>query len=561
MPTFETLLTPEQSASFTDAGLWRNRTIVDSLDHHAEATPDKVAFVDSRGSLTFGELRDRSRRCAQALLDLGVGRDDVVSFQLPNWIEWIVVHYAVCRIGAISNPLIPIYREREVGFMMALAESKVMIVPATFRGFDYPAMIASLQPTLPDLEHVIVVDGPAREGTVSWETFLSSVTEVDEERIAALRPDPDDVTLVIFTSGTTGEPKGVMHTHNTLGAATAPLPERVGITADTVFHMASTLAHLTGFLYGARLNVENGATCVLQDVWDPAVFVDLVEAHGISYTSAATPFLHDLLAQPDLASRNLDSLALFCCMGAPIPRAIVRQAKESLPGMTVLGGWGQTENGLVTLGIPGDPENKIVETDGYPWPGMEVRVRGITGEEVTPGDEGDLQVRGPSLFVGYAKRMQMSRDSFEDGWFRTGDLAKIEDGYVNISGRTKDVIIRGGENIPVVYVENVVYEHPDVLACAVVGIPDRRLQERAACCVVLKEGAGDMTLSDLQSFLGEKGVAKQYWPESFQVMDDLPRTASGKIQKYKLRDALAARASEPAPTPVSEDAPADIEPV
>ncbi|MFA6297552.1 MAG: AMP-binding protein [Nocardioides sp.] len=544
---FETTLTPAQVEKFTEAGYWRNRTITDFLDEAAAATPDKPAFIDSRTQVSFGELKQQVDRCALGLLELGIEPGDVISFQLPNWVEWVVVHYAASRIGAVSNPLIPIYREREVGFMVGLAKSRLIVVPQEFRGFDYPAMVEGMRNDWPALEHVLVVGGPS--GPTSWEEFMATPWEErrDAAELDAVRPDPNAVTLLIFTSGTTGEPKGVMHTHNTVVSANDALPERLGITADTVFHMASTLAHLTGFLYGARLSVQNGATCVLQDVWDAATFVDLVERHGITYTSAATPFLHDLLKVPGLDERDLSSLTRFCCMGAPIPRVLVREARDLLPGLAVLGGWGQTEEGLVTLGIPGDPEDKVIDTDGYPFPGMEVRVVDFGGAALPAGEEGALQVRGPFVFVGYAERLEMTRALYRpdpDGdWFDTGDLAHIDaEGYLRISGRTKDVIIRGGENIPVSYVENVLYEHPDVDSVALVAIPDPRLQERACACLVLKPGAPELTFAALQEFLATKGVAKQYWPEKLVILDDFPKTASGKIQKFQLRDSVAGTA-------------------
>lgn len=541
---FETLLTPERIARETATGYWRDTVITDFLDEHAEATPHKIAFVDSRRRITFAELKDEVDRVARGLLARGVAHGDVISFQLPNWIEWVVVHYAATRIGAISNPLIPIYRQREVGFMVGLAKSKVVVVPRDFRGFDYPAMFGQLQSEWDFTPDLVVV------GENSWDDLLAAGDGIDSDELGALRPDPNDVTLLIFTSGTTGEPKGVMHTHNTMVAANAPLPERLGITGDSVLHMASTLAHLTGFLYGARLNVQNGATCVLQDVWDPAAFVKLVETNGITYTSAATPFLHDLLTAPNLADHDMSSLVRFCCMGAPIPRAMVREAKEMLPGLVVVGGWGQSEEGLVTIGIPGDPEDKIIETDGYPWPGMEIRVVDIrTAESCPAGEEGALQVRGPFTFVGYAHRLEMSREQLRPcqddrgDWFDTGDVAYIDaDGYLRISGRTKDVIIRGGENIPVAYVENVLYEHTDIASVALVAMPDPRLQERACACVTLVPGTPGFTLEQMQDFLAEKGVAKQYWPEKLVVLEDLPKTPSGKIQKFQLREQVAEHA-------------------
>ena len=534
--TFETRLNDELIAKYTDAGFWVNRVITDYLDEWAERTPDKIAFIDSRREVTYAALRAEVDRCALGLLELGIEPGDVVSFQLPNWIDWVVLHYACTRIGAVSNPLIPIYREREVAFMVGLAGSKLIVVPREFRGFDHVSMVESLKGDWEALEHILVVGGP--DAPASWEVFMS--TPWEERRataeLPALRPDPNAVTLLIFTSGTTGEPKGVMHSHNTVIAANNPLPDRLGVSSESVIHMASTLAHLTGFLYGARLPVQNGATGILQDIWDPREFIALVERHGITYTSAATPFLHDVLSVPDVSQHPMGTLSRFCCMGAPIPRALVRRAKELLPSMAVLGGWGQTENALVTLGIPGDPEEKVVETDGYPWPGMQIRTVDLLGEPVAPGTEGRLQVQGPFLFVGYAHRMKMTQDSFEGDWFDTGDLAIIdEDGYVKLSGRTKDVIIRGGENIPVAYVENALYEDPRIESVAIVGLPDPRLQERAAAFVTLTPESS-LTFEEMRALLKEKGIAKQYWPERLEVMDALPRTASGKIQKFHLRD-------------------------
>ncbi len=410
--TVETILTREKIDVYTGKGWWTDRIITDDLDAAAAAHPDRAAAITPRGTVTYGELKRRSDRVALGLLELGVRPGDVVSYQLPNWIEFLVLHYAASRIGAVNNPLIPIYRDREVGFMVGLAESKVLVVPKEFRGYDYPAMVERLRPQWPALEHVLVVDG---DGPDSWQEFADTRWEErrDPAEPAVLRPDPNDVTLLIFTSGTTGEPKGVMHTHNTLMAANAPLPDRLGVGPDDVIHMASTFAHLTGFLYGVRLPVQiGGATAVYQDVWDPERFAALVEQHRISYTSGATPFLHDTLGIPGAASRDLSSLRLFCCMGAPIPRAIVREAHRRLPGMTVLGGWGQSENALVTLGIPGDPEEKIVERDGYPWPGMEIRVVDDNGTPQPAGQEGRLQVRGPFLFVGYLRRPKLTASSF-----------------------------------------------------------------------------------------------------------------------------------------------------
>lgn len=345
--SLETILTDEIIDEYTKAGYWQNKVITDFLDEVVARTPDKIAAIDSRRQVTWAELAAEVDRAASGFLELGLEPGDVVSFQLPNWIEFLVVHFAATRIGAVSNPLIPIYRDREVGFVVKLAESKLLVVPAEFRGYDHAAMVDRLRPEWPALQHVLVLGGKPGEAG-SWEEFAATPWEErrDPASLAALRPNPNEVTLLMFTSGTTGEPKGVMHTHNTLVAANAPLPERLGVGADSVIHMASTFAHLTGMLYGVRLPVQvGGATGVYQDVWSNSEFVELVDKHKITYTSAATPFLHDTLNAPNLDDHDLSSLQRFCCMGAPIPPAIVRAAQARFPGLTVLGGWGRPRTG------------------------------------------------------------------------------------------------------------------------------------------------------------------------------------------------------------------------
>ncbi len=538
---FETLLTREQIERYTREGYWGSKVITDFLDEAAEKTPDKLAAVDGRSRYTYRELRQLVDRCALGFLELGVRPGDVVSFQLPNWNEWVIAHFAATRIGAISNPLVPIYRDREIRFMLGLAEPKIMVIPDRFRNFSYPEMMERLRPSMPFLRHILVVGDEVPLGQESWKTFMETKWEKirDPGELAALRPDANEVTELIFTSGTTGEPKGVLHTHNTVISTDVLTARLLNFDADTVIHMASTFAHQTGFLYGPRLVTYLGSTGIYQDIWNVERFVEMVEEFGIHMTMGATPFLHDLVRAPNLDQHDLSSLRVFICAGAPIPRPLLREARKRLPGVAVLGGWGQTEDALVTLSRMGDSEEKITSTDGLPVPGMEVRVVDGSGRLLPPGQPGRLQCKGPFLFVGYAKRLEMTRASFDGEWFDTGDFAVIdEEGYVSIEGRAKDIIIRGGENIPVTYVENVLHEHPDIEQVAIVAMPDPHLQERACAFVILKSGA-TLTLADLQQFLQEKGVAKPYWPERVEVVDEFPRTASGKIQKFKLREEIA----------------------
>ena len=333
---------------------------------------------------------------ALGLLELGVRPGDVVSYQLPNWTEFLVLHHAATRIGAVNNPLIPIYRDREVGFMVGLAESKVLVVPQEFRGYDYPAMVERLRPQWPALQHVLVV-GSRLVGGVRRDAVGGAPRPGGAGRRAARRERPHAADLHLRhhrrAEGRAAHPQ---HADGRERSPAGPLD----VGPSDVIHMASTFAHLTGFLYGVRLPVQvGGATAVYQDVWNAEEFTALVEKHRITSTSAATPFLHDTLNTASSAARDLSSLRLFCCFGAPIPRAIVREARRRLPGLTVLGGWGQSENALVTLGIPGDPEEKLVERDGYPFPGMEIRVVDFDGTPLPAGQEGRVQVRGPFLFA------------------------------------------------------------------------------------------------------------------------------------------------------------------
>ena len=545
---FEYLLTDQEVTNYTEAGYWKNRLLTDYLDDAVKAHPDQVCTVDPAGEHTYAELAADVETTAHALLASGVEPTDVVSIHLPNWYEWLVIHLAAIRIGAITNPLIPIYRDREIGYMAEAANTSLLFITEEFRKFNYVDMVNRLRPNLPNIKEVIVVRGSQEhEGFTSWDTFQESGKQHRNENqmdFEAIKPDANSLVLINFTSGTTGRPKGVMHIHNSVLHGGLPWPDKLGMDHTSVIHMASTFAHLTGYLYGVELPIILGAKGVFQDVWNPEEFIELVENHKINHTSGASPFLHDLISARNLAEHDVTSLKRFCCMGAPIPRAYVTTAKEKLPNMSVFGGWGQTECGLSTMCSPTDTFEKIVNTDGSPLPGMAIRTLDWEGKETAPGVEGKLQVKGPILFRGYVNQLDVTRNEMDGEWFDTGDIATIdEDGYVRLSGRSKDIIIRGGENIPVADVENVLYEHPEIEATAVVGVPHERLQEVAAAVVVLKEGAPELTMESLRAYLETKGLAKPYWPEQLVIVPELPRTPSGKIQKFLIRKELVEKAS------------------
>jgi len=544
MTTYDIILPDSRIEDMTAAGFWQNRSIVDYLDDAIAAVPDKVAIsayeVAGGGHtrLTYAELGAIVERIALGLADLGIEPGDVVAYQLPNWWQFTALHLACARIGAVTNALMPIFRHRELRFMMSLAGARAVVVPAQFRGFDYPAMIAEIADDLPSLEHVFVLSGA---GAVSFEAHFVDRDPDNETNAAALfsgrQRGANEVTQLVYTSGTTGEPKAVMHTPNTLIGNIVPYIERVGLDADDVVLMASPMAHQTGFLYGLMMPIVLQATAVLQDSWAPDIAARIIKEERVTFTMASTPFLADLTHTPALADYDVGSLHTFLTAGAPIPRALVQQASQNL-GADIISCWGMTENGGVTATRRDDPPEKVFETDGVPIGGMEVRVVDGNSATVAAGVEGRLQARGASSFVGYLKRPE-AFDSDADGWFETGDYARMDDdGYIRISGRSKDVIIRGGENIPVVEVEGLIYKHPAVQDVAIVAMPDPRLGERACAYVSLNQGAS-LTFDEMIAFLAEQQMAKQYLPERLEIIAEMPRTPSGKIQKFQLREAAA----------------------
>jgi cyclohexanecarboxylate-CoA ligase len=540
---FQPILPPGRAAAMNGAGYWRNETTLDRLARALKMRRDAVAVVDhnsttgERTELTYSDLNERVNRIAAGLLRLGVERGDVVSYQLPNWWQFTALHLACLRIGAVTNPLMPIFRERELGFMLGLAESKVFVVPRMFRDFDYAAQGRALMQKLPALRHLIVIGGAGAESFD--ERLLAHGPDAAAERAFAERyTKPDDVIQVLYTSGTTGEPKGVMHTSNTLLSIIVPFAEALKLDEKDVVLMASPMAHQTGFMYGLMMPIYLSTKAVLQDIWQPTRAADLFAVEGVTFTMASTPFLSDLTDVAAERREAFKTMRVFLSAGAPIPRVLVRRASDNM-GAHIVSAWGMTENGAVTITRLDDPPEKAFETDGRALPGMECRVVDMEKGRLPPGEEGFLQTRGCSNFVGYLKRPQWYATD-ADGWLDTGDFARMDaDGYIRITGRAKDIIIRGGENIPVVEIEGLIYRHPKVQEVAIVAMPDPRLGERA-CAFVVTRGGEPLTLKDITGFLSEQRVAKQYMPERLELVKDLPKTPSGKIQKFKLRDVAKA---------------------
>jgi cyclohexanecarboxylate-CoA ligase len=526
--------------NFREAGYWLDKTVDQLLSEAIARTPDKVSIIADRADreqalrLTYREVGNLVDRAAVSLRRVGVGPRDVVTVQLPNWWEFVVTALACSKIGAVFNPVMPILRERELLYVLNFCESKVFIVPKVYRGFDYAAMARGMRGELHHLKHLIVVDG---EDDSSFERAILSAGPGGETRKAPAL-GPDDMAVVMFTSGTTGEPKGVIHTSNSLVGCTKALTQRFGLHDNEVLLVASPVAHMTGYAAVVLLSIYLGGTMVLQDVWEPKHGVSLMVREGVTYTAASTPFLNDICEVVAGGAPRPASLRSFLCAGATIPSILIERAAREV-GIHACSLWGMTESLASTLTEPSRAAEKSPTTDGRPLEGMEVRIVDFDGKPVPTGTSGRLLVRGCQMFTGYYKKPELQTFDSQ-GWFDSGDLAYMDDeGYIRISGRVKDVLIRGGENVPVVEIENLLYKHPAVVAVAVVGYPDARLGERGCAFIVPKPG-NTIDLAAMQAYLAECKMAKQFWPERVELVADLPRTASGKIQKFKLKEVAEA---------------------
>lgn len=533
------------TGSYRANGWWREETLLADLRRAVARHPDKDALVcyqdDTVVTLTYAELAQRVDRFAANLVRLGVCPGDVVTLQLPNSWQLVALCLACARMGAVAGPVVPVMRRREVEFMTGLTESPLYIAAAEFRGFSYARMSAEVARTVPTLRRRVLLGGDGDEtadGALDFDRELVEREPTTAELAALddLEADPDDAAQVMFTSGTTGEPKGVVHSHNTLYAMNKAQADVLGLTPDEVTAMGSPTSHQAGYTWNFVMPLLLGATAVQVDAWDPALMLRVLEERRVTFFMGAPTFLSDLIQAQRTAPRDLSALTTFATGSAPIAPMLVEDAREIL-GCRLYALWGMTENGCVTITRPEQPALRAAESDGTAVPGMWVRVVDREhGGPVAAGESGLLQVRGAAQCLGYFRRPEVYAASVtEDGWFDTGDLARSDGhGGIRITGRVKDLIMRGAENIPVVEVEAALLRHHAIKDVAIVGYPDARLGERA-CAVVVPAGPAP-TLADLQTHLAGLDMAKRYWPERVEIATALPRTPSGKVQKFALRD-------------------------
>lgn len=516
------------------SGMHGSITLRDRIAEGLEASGDvpMIFHSDQRpATRTLAQLYRRGNEVARGLQQLGVRKGDVIAVQMPNWVEGAEVYEAALLLGLVIVPIIHIYGPAEVGFILRQSRAKLLVIPDEWRGIDYVDRIAHLGDT-PDLEHTIIVGSNVPDGCIAWTEFIERAK--GELQLPAL--DGDDICVLMYTSGTTAEPKGVQHTHNSLLAEIASTSRMMGGSQERpVFLQPFPAGHIAGVL-GVVVPFVRGQKTILMDMWNPQEGAALIEEHGVT-TSAGTPFfLQSLLDAVDAGGYDASSVQTYGSGGAGVPPSLIERADAA--GWFAYRTYGSTEHPTVTAALPGDSIHKRAHTDGRPTPGNQVRIIGDDDRVLPVGLEGEVATIGPEQFLGYRDPALDDEAYTEDGWFRTGDIGHLDDeGFLTITDRKKDIIIRGGENISSKEVEDVLVQHPGVLEAAVTSMPDQKYGEKV-CAFVILSGKDPVTLPEVVRHFESAGVAKQKTPERIEIVTELPRTLAGKVKKYELRAGL-----------------------
>lgn len=530
---FATRWSDEAAASYRAAGYWRDETLADVALRTCREAPDATLLVEGDRRMTRAEAWGAAARLSAFFLSRGLEAGDVVSFQLSNWIEAAVIALAARRCGLVLNPIPPIYREAEVGFILRDCGAKLLFIPGMFRKHDHPRMVEGLRSKLPSLRDVVVVRGDG-QGGAQWDDALSLAPVGD----GALPPlDPTAAMVVMYTSGTTGRPKGVLHSHYTFDYRVRSMRDAWSIGPSDVVFMPSPVTHITGAYWAFDMPWVSGAASVLMDLWSPDAAIDCIEQNRCTITGGATPFLRQLLDTAVKRPAAMASLRIFFCGGTTVSADLIREAAKAYPGCLSFRAYGSTEMPTTTLGIRDPAQAQLgAETDGEVVPPTEVRIVDERGTDVPDGEEGEILARGPEQLLGYVHPEDNEGAFDEDGYFRQGDLGRRVHGrYLVITGRKKDIIIRSGENISPKEVEDVLASHAAVADVAIVAMPSRVTGEKGCAFVVLRPGH-TLDLAEIRRFLEHAGLARQKFPEHLVAVDELPRVPSGKISKDVLRD-------------------------
>ncbi|HBA3569163.1 TPA: medium-chain fatty-acid--CoA ligase [Escherichia coli] len=532
----------QRRAAYRQQGLWGDASLADYWQQTARAMPDKIAVVDNHGaSYTYSALNHAASCLANWMLAKGIESGDRIAFQLPGWCEFTVIYLACLKIGAVSVPLLPSWREAELVWVLNKCQAKMFFAPTLFKQTRPVDLILPLQNQLPQLQQIVGVDKLA---PATSSLSLSQIIADNTPLTTAITTHGDELAAVLFTSGTEGLPKGVMLTHNNILASERAYCARLNLTWQDVFMMPAPLGHATGFLHGVTAPFLIGARSVLLDIFTPDACLALLEQQRCTCMLGATPFVYDLLNVLEKQPADLSALRFFLCGGTTIPKKVARECQQR--GIKLLSVYGSTESSPHAVVNLDDPLSRFMHTDGYAAAGVEIKVVDDARKTLPPGCEGEEASRGPNVFMGYFDEPELTARALdEEGWYYSGDLCRMDEaGYIKITGRKKDIIVRGGENISSREVEDILLQHPKIHDACVVAMPDERLGERSCAYVVLKAPHHSLSLEEVVAFFSRKRVAKYKYPEHIVVIEKLPRTASGKIQKFLLRKDIMRRLTQ-----------------
>ncbi|MBH9637192.1 medium-chain fatty-acid--CoA ligase [Escherichia coli] len=532
----------QRRAAYRQQGLWGDASLADYWQQTARAMPDKIAVVDNHGaSYTYSALDHAASCLANWMLAKGIESGDRIAFQLPGWCEFTVIYLACLKIGAVSVPLLPSWREAELVWVLNKCQAKMFFAPTLFKQTRPVDLILPLQNQLPQLQQIVGVDKLA---PATSSLSLSQIIADNTPLTTAITTHGDELAAVLFTSGTEGLPKGVMLTHNNILASERAYCARLNLTWQDVFMMPAPLGHATGFLHGVTAPFLIGARSVLLDIFTPDACLALLEQQRCTCMLGATPFVYDLLNLLEKQPADLSALRFFLCGGTTIPKKVARECQQR--GIKLLSVYGSTESSPHAVVNLDDPLSRFMHTDGYAAAGVEIKVVDDARKTLPPGCEGEEASRGPNVFMGYFDEPELTARALdEEGWYYSGDLCRMDEaGYIKITGRKKDIIVRGGENISSREVEDILLQHPKIHDACVVAMPDERLGERSCAYVVLKAPHHSLSLEEVVAFFSRKRVAKYKYPEHIVVIEKLLRTASGKIQKFLLRKDIMRRLTQ-----------------
>jgi non-ribosomal peptide synthetase component E (peptide arylation enzyme) len=535
--SFQSIVKPELAERYAKSGLWMNRTCFEFLAERAEAHPDREVFADANGRITYGELKNKVERCAQFLHSIGITRGDVVTIQLPNRITFPIVFFSLELIGAVANKVNPDFRSRELDYILKFSNSRAVVCPREFKGFDYVAMAKSLQASIPGLTHVII-SGGAPEGTFDLDKGIANSPPLAAEH--RVRMDPNEVYRMAFTSGTTGDPKCVLHSFNTTMCVIRQANIDMEVSERDVLLIFLPVGLNWGYILVLQ-TIAAGARAILMERFSAAGALEAIERERITYIATAPAGILAMLNDPSLDRRDVSSLRVVITGGASAAVETIREFRRRMHGH-LIEVYGMLETGFHTHTRFTDDPEQVTGTIGRLIADMELKVIDEKGNEVPRGEIGEIAARGPSVHLGYHNNPSANDQAFtEDGWFRTGDLARYVDeaGNIQITGRSKEIINRGGKKFFPREVEEILYTHPKIMHAAMIGIPDPRLGEQNCLCVVPKPQQ-TLELADVVTFL--KGQVADYkLPEMLQLCDELPMTPTGKIRRPVLRDQILQR--------------------